>query len=273
MLAAQQLRKFEFQRELFYFSVNIMLSCMCGRITLTVEPDEIAAWLGIELAQIFERRWNIAPTQWVPIIRFDPESRRREAIPLRWGLVPPWATELSVGNKMINARSESVFEKASFRNAIRKKRCVVPASGFYEWKRGSRIRQPYLFGMKSGRPFALAGLWESNGAVPEGPVETFTILTTTANSLMQPLHDRMPVILPDTAIDRWLDPMTADIGDLLVPLPENEMAARPVSAYANNPMNEGAECLAPPSEADAIPLLPARRKRSKDAPGQGSLFD
>lgn len=244
---------------------------MCGRITLTVTPNEVAEWLGIELTPIFEPRYNIAPTQWVPIIRFDPESRRREAMPLRWGLVPPWATELSVGNKMINARSETVFEKRSFRNAIRKKRCIVPASGFYEWRRGAKVRQPFLFQRKSERPFALAGLWEHNGAVPEGPVETFTILTTTANALVQPLHDRMPVILPDAAINRWLDPAVSDIGDLLVPLPESEMIVRPVSSYVNSPMNEGVGCLAPPTESP-VPPTPSGKK-SKDAPGQGTLFE
>jgi putative SOS response-associated peptidase YedK len=251
---------------------------MCGRITLTVEPDEIATWLEVDPGRIFEPRYNIAPTQWVPIIRFDPESRRREALPLRWGLVPPWALELSIGNKMINARSESVFEKASFRNAIRKKRCIVPASGFYEWKRGGRERQPFLFRRTNGRPFALAGLWESNAAVPEGPVETFTILTTTANALMEPLHDRMPVILPDSALRRWLDPTEENVRDLLVPLGDGEMSMQPVSSYVNNPAHEGPECIAPPKEpAEQAPTSTAapavRRKKSKDAPGQGTLFD
>ncbi len=246
---------------------------MCGRITLTVEAQEIAAWLRAAIGAVFPPRYNIAPTQWVTVARYDAETQCQQIVPLRWGLVPPWATELSIGNKMINARSEGVFEKRSFRGAMRKRRCVIPASGFYEWKRGSRERLPFLFQLKTGRPFALAGLWERNDIVPEGPVETFTILTTSANPLISPLHDRMPVILPDAAIERWLDPAVEDARDLLLPLPESEMTARPVSTFVNNPAHEGPACIAPAEAPAAIEAPPLKRKKSRDAPGQAMLFD
>lgn len=260
---------------------------MCGRVTITVDADEVAEWLNIASADIFQPRYNIAPTQWVPIVRVDPLSGKREAALLRWGFVPHWASELSIGNKMINARSESVYTKPSFRDAIRKRRCIIPVSGFYEWQRsaapspqpsppkgreGMRERQPHLIALRSGRPFALGGMWETNGVVPEGPLETFTILTTAANALIEPLHDRMPLILPDTALDRWLDPKVEDVRALLVPFSESEMAMRPVSRFVNNPANEGAECLAEP-EPQAIAASPApKSKKNRDAPGQRMLF-
>jgi putative SOS response-associated peptidase YedK len=140
---------------------------MCGRITLTVDAAEISKWLSVIPGGLFGKRYNIAPTQGVPVVRINTDSRKREVVSLRWGLVPSWASESSIGNKMINARSEGVFEKRSFRSAIRMRRCVVPASGFYEWKRGSRERFPFLFQLKNGNPFVLAGLWERNEKVPE----------------------------------------------------------------------------------------------------------
>lgn len=247
---------------------------MCGRVTLTVEPDEIARWLRIDPGRIFQFRYNVAPTQWVPIVRAASGRAGREAVPLRWGFVPVWASELSIGNKMINARAETVFQKASFRQAIRSRRCIVPVSGFYEWKadglpRGKR--QPYLIGMKNGRPFALAGLWEHNEIVPEGPLETFTILTTQANAMIKELHDRMPVIIPDDAIERWLNPAAPDIRDLLAPYPADTMQRTPVSDYINDATHEGAQCIAPPPSQTAEAALP-RKGKSRDAPGQQTLF-
>lgn len=251
---------------------------MCGRITLTVDPDEIGRWLRIDPGGIFQKRHNIAPTQWVPVVRVDRATGVREALPLRWGFVPQWATELALGNKMINARSETVFQKASFRQAIRARRCIVPVSGFYEWKacptsRGKR--RAFHIHMRDKRPFALAGLWECNEIVPEGPVETFAILTTQANRMMREFHERMPVIIPDDALERWLDPATEALGDLLVPYAIDELQATPVSDYVNDASHEGAKCLAPPPPetlpADGKPVV--KKGKSRDAPGQLSLFD
>lgn len=246
---------------------------MCSRLIFAHKREQIRRWLDSDPARIFEARYNIAPTQWVDCIRFDIASKRREIEPLRWGLLPPWATELATGNMMINARAESVFQKTSFRNAIRRKRCIVPVSGFYEWKKDGKLRRPYLIMQPSDEPFALAGLWEHNEAVPEGPLETFTIITTTANGTMQPIHDRMPVVLPTAAIERWLDPKLDDAGikSLLVPAADDVLVLNRVSDYVNNSRHEGPECIAPP-RADEDVAVVVKKKKAKDADGQGMLF-
>ncbi len=215
---------------------------------------------------------------------FDGRHAGREAVPLRWGFVPVWAPDLSIGNKMINARAETVFQKNSFRKAIHTKRCLVPVSGFYEWKvygagaAGRGKKQAYLIQRKNQRPFVLGGLWEHNEIVPEGPIETFTVLTTHANALMKDLHERMPVIIPDEAIERWLNPATPDIRDLLTPYTADDLEAVPVSDYVNDATHEGPQCIEKMDVSSSTPLLektesvPRRKVKSKGVPGQQELF-
>jgi putative SOS response-associated peptidase YedK len=178
-------------------------------------------------------------------------SRQLELTLVRWGLIPSWAKDPAIGNRMINARAESVAEKPAFRAAFRRRRCLVLADGFYEWqKRGRGPKQPYLIRLRSGRPFAFAGLWESWRA-PEGElVESCTLLTTTPNSLVERIHDRMPVLLHRRDHARWLtegeDP--AKLAELLAPFPAEEMAAHPVGLHVNNPRLDGPECVVPVPE-------------------------
>jgi len=166
---------------------------------------------------------------------------------MRWGLIPSWETDPAIGNRLANARSESVLEKPAFRAAMRRRRCLIPADGFYEWKKNGRNKQPYLIGLRDGRLFAFAGLWEAWEGADHSYVESCTILTTTPNELMAPIHDRMPVILPAEAYGPWLDPAVppAEVLAWLRPLPADQMTAYPVSTLVNNPRNDRPECVAP----------------------------
>jgi putative SOS response-associated peptidase YedK len=165
---------------------------------------------------------------------------------LRWGLIPPWATDPGIGNRLLNARAETVADKPSFRSAFRQRRCLIPASGFYEWQQAGRRKQPYFIRPRDGRLFALAGLWE-RWQGPDGTVETCAVLTTGANELMRPLHERMPVILGPESDGLWLDPLTpADaLRGLLVPYPAERMEACPVGPRVADPRHEGPRCLEP----------------------------
>lgn len=169
----------------------------------------------------------------------------RELAFLRWGLVPSWADDPAIGNRLINARSETVAEKPSFRTAFKRRRCLIPADGFFEWKKEVKHKQPYLIGVEQDGPFAFAGLWEDwerDGEV----IESCTILTTTANDLMRPLHERMPVILTAKDYDLWLDPSVQDAAavlPLLQPYPAGEMFAYPVSTWVNDPKHEDPRCV------------------------------
>jgi putative SOS response-associated peptidase YedK len=234
---------------------------MCGRITLTITPEEIAELLGVQDLPRLEPRYNIAPTQTAAIIRCLPGKSGREVAQLRWGLVPHWATDLSVGSQMINARSESISQKPAFREALKNRRCIVLGDGFYEWQREKRKRQPFLIRMKDHKPFAFAGLWETwtpkNGAPPQ-PCETFTVLTTNSNELIRPLHDRMPVIIAPAHYDLWLDPNVTDsalLNPLFKPFPADEMECIPVNSFVNDAKNEGARCIAPPDVEKLEPTL------------------
>jgi putative SOS response-associated peptidase YedK len=195
---------------------------------------------------MFEPRYNIAPTQGVLAVRRAAQGGR-EGILLRWGLVPSWANDLSIGNRMLNARAETVLEKPSFRAAFLRRRCLLPADGFYEWQNVAGKKQPLHFRLRDGRLFAFAGLWE-HWEGPEGdPVESCTVLTTEANDLVRPVHERMPVILGPHCHDAWLDPgntNTALLRSWLVPYPAGEMAVLPASQRVNNARNEGPACLA-----------------------------
>ncbi len=218
---------------------------MCGRFTLRQSPGEVARHFDLDAVPTFEPRYNIAPTQQVLALRQTGDSK--EAVFLRWGLVPSWAKDLSIGNRMINARAESITEKPSFRTAFQRRRCLIVADGFYEWQTVDGKKQPVHFRFRDGRLFTLAGLWEKWHGSGGPAVESCTILTTSANELVRPLHERMPVILSPEHREEWLDPRFADTTALrtwLTPWPAVEMTGVAASMRVNSPRNEGPDCLA-----------------------------
>lgn len=229
---------------------------MCGRFVATAGPSELAQHFEVDEVVIPEEpepRYNVAPTLEVPVVAESRSSGTRRLGLLRWGLVPSWAKDPSIGNKLINARAESAGEKPAFRKALSRRRCLVPADGFYEWKRpvgGKGPKQPYLIQHADGSPLALAGLWElwrPPGSSQDEPfLRTFTILTTSANEVISELHDRMPVVIPQSGWDRWLDPEVEDaeeVRDLMVPAPSEDFHLIPVSTKVNNVRNEGPELI------------------------------
>ncbi len=219
---------------------------MCGRFTLAVPAEQVAAQFQLPTAPELAPRYNIAPTQQIAVVRAGDADRTLSM--MRWGLVPSWAKELSIGARMINARAETAAEKPAFRSAMKQRRCLIPADGFYEWQAQPGGKQPFHIRMADGRPFAFAGLWEQ-WRTPEGQwLETCTILTTSANELMRQLHDRMPVIIPPEQYALWLDPALHDtepLQELLTPYPAEEMTARPVSKAVNKVGNDDPSLLAP----------------------------
>lgn len=220
---------------------------MCGRFTLFADPTVVAAFVQTPEPTLFdwEPRWNIAPTQPVVACRLD-AHHGRELAQMRWGLIPSWATDLSAGVKAINARAETVAEKPFFRSAFGKRRCLIPASGFYEWAKKGKAKQPYFIHPRQGELFAFAGLWET-WSKSGSPVESCTIITTDANETMQPFHDRMPVILSPESFAAWLDlstPSTALL-DMLRPCPSESLALHPVDARVGNVRNDDAGLVAP----------------------------
>jgi putative SOS response-associated peptidase YedK len=218
---------------------------MCGRFNLTASGEEIAEAFGLDETPPLAPRYNIAPTQPIAVVRLDPAARRRRLASLVWGLVPEGAPETERG--FINARAETAWQKPSFREAFARRRCLVPATGFYEWQRTEGRRQPWLFALASGGVLAFAGLWEPPAR--EGAPPTCTILTTEPNDLARTVHDRMPVILAREAWPPWLDPErrgAMELRSLLRPYPADAMAARPVSRAVNSPRNDTPQCLEPP---------------------------
>jgi putative SOS response-associated peptidase YedK len=231
---------------------------MCGRFTLrkpmTVLIEHFQ--LGLDAARqlaLFEPRYNIAPTQEILTVRVEPKSGEREAAMLRWGLIPSWSKEPQGGPPMINARGETIADKPSFRTATRRRRCLIPADGFYEWQKssGSTKKQPFLIHYRDDRPFAFAGLWESWTAkdVPSGEalqIESCTIVTTSASKALETIHDRMPVILEPSDYALWLDPQVQDpaaIGPLVVANDDPTIVAEPVSTYVNRVANNDPRCV------------------------------
>ena len=178
---------------------------MCGRFALIVDASVLADVFDVDPPRDLKPRFNIAPTQEAPIVRAA-SGGARKCVTMRWGLVPSWAKDVSIGARMINARSETAAEKPSFRSAFKSRRCLVPASGFYEWVKGPGGKQPHFIHFTDARVFAFAGLWERWSKGESGPLDTFTILTTTPNDLIRDLHDRMPVILPRENYAEWLEP-------------------------------------------------------------------
>ena len=193
-------------------------------------------------------RYNVAPTQPVPVIRQNPKEPHRELSLLRWGLIPSWAKDSSIGAQTINARSETAATKPAFRDALKSRRCLIPADGFYEWQRRDKAKQPYCFEVNDGELFAFAGLWD-RWKDPSGQwVKSCSILTTSANAITSPVHDRMPVILDPNGYDLWLDPGMNNVrivSELLKPYDARMMRCYPVSDRINRVANDDPECSRP----------------------------
>jgi putative SOS response-associated peptidase YedK len=221
---------------------------MCGRFTLTVDPADLReAFPGLTFPEEMLPRYNVAPSQPVAVVA----NNGKNAVEFfKWGLVPSWAKDPEIGNRMINARAETLAEKPSYRAAYRRRRCLILADGFYEWKPvpGQKSKTPMLVKLKSGEPFAFAGLWEGWHLDQEDAILSCTIITTTPNALMEKIHDRMPVILKPEAYPLWLD--LADqpsdkLDKLLKPYPAAQMTAFAVSRAVNDPKNDSPECVQP----------------------------
>ena len=221
---------------------------MCGRFTLFEADKILSKEFGVSGVPPLSPRYNIAPSQPIAAVRTPHTGGGRELALLRWGLIPSWSKDPAIGNRLINARAETVQEKPSFLNAFRRHRCLIPTNGFYEWQRQERGKQPYFVRMRDERIFAFAGLWDRWESPDDGVIETCAILTTAANAVLAPIHDRMPVILPRTEYARWLDPALKDpdsLSPLLVPFPPEEMLAIPVSPRVNAPSTDDEKCIAP----------------------------
>lgn len=234
---------------------------MCGRFTLTVDPADLqAAFPDFSFPVQHQARFNIAPTQPVLVMPNDGKHRADYFI---WGLVPIWAGDPSIGSRLINARAETLAEKSSFRGAYKYKRCLVFSDGFYEWKTqtGVKTKIPYHIRLLSGQPFVFAGLWDEWHAPDGSQLRSCTIITTEPNALMATLHNRMPVILPASAYEQWLDPNPQKpeaLQHLLTAYPAGEMTAHPVTTLVNSPANDRPELIAP------IPADKSTRDPKKD---------
>lgn len=232
---------------------------MCGRFTLRTSAPKLIELFQLDDLPMLSPRFNVAPTQQILIIRLNSSAEtgndalHRRAETARWGLVPFWAKDLSIGNRMLNARSETVAEKPAFRQAFQKRRCLIPADGFYEWEKVAvKQKQPWWIHMPDQLPFAMAGLWEtwkSTENVGELLISC-TILTTAANADMLPIHDRMPVILQPDQYDAWLSPDSslAQRSQLMQPLPDGILQRFKVSTLVNKPANDTVECISPLDE-------------------------
>ncbi|HJV34286.1 SOS response-associated peptidase [Geomonas sp.] len=229
---------------------------MCGRFVFDLPLDLLIELFGLSAPTAVTPNFNVAPTQRVAVIRPDEAGRPRLDL-LSWGLIPSWAKERSIASRMINARSETAGEKPAFRRLLKSRRCLLPASGFYEWKSEGKRKAPLYFSLKDGSPLLLAGLWDSWRS-PEGEViESCTILTTDANELIDPFHDRMPVILPARCYRSWLQPgpdQLPPLPELCLPYPAELMQVWPVSPLVNSVHNNCAELVRPLQEC-AAPLL------------------
>jgi putative SOS response-associated peptidase YedK len=237
---------------------------MCGRFVSSSPPDEVARYFDAQptAEAALEPNWNVTPTSDVYVVLVDGGLRR--VAPHHWGLVPWWAKTPTIANKLINARAEGLAEKNAFKQAFRKRRCLVPADGFYEWQKisGQNAKQPHFVHRRDDEPLAFAGLWEEwRGPECDGSevLRSTTIVTTTANETMATIHDRMPVILPPTAWDEWLDPANDDLrtlGRLLVSAPSTILTLHPVSTEVGNVRNQGPHLVEPvelPDPAHPVP--------------------
>ena len=230
---------------------------MCGRYTSTSTSDQGAAFFAAEEVKTEELplRYNVAPSQLVYAIaerRRTDDQPHRQLGSFRWGLVPSWAKDPSIGNRMINARAETLSSRNAYKRALVRHRCIIPADAFYEWQvrelGGKRQKAPYVIRHRDGSPLAFAGLWEVWHDAEDQPLRTCVIITTEANRLLAPIHDRMPVVLPPDAWDEWLDPENQDVSrlqKLLVPAPAKEFEAYEISTLVNNVRHEGPDLIEP----------------------------
>jgi putative SOS response-associated peptidase YedK len=220
---------------------------MCGRFAFYSPHEAIVRLFGVASAPEIEPRWNIAPTRFVATVR--EAGGTREVAMLYWGLVPSWAKEKAIGARMINARSETLAEKPSFRNAFRRRRCLVLADGYYEWQRSGATKQPYFIAFDDGQPFGMAGLWERwRDPASSEPLESCCVVTTVPASAIAHVHDRMPAIVPPEAYAEWLDPTneaTDRLARLLQPCQRPDLRARPVSSRVNDARHQGADLVEP----------------------------
>ena len=232
---------------------------MCGRYTSTSTSDQVAAFFAAEEVKTEELplRYNVAPSQQVYAIaerrpRDGADQAQRQLGSFRWGLVPSWAKDPSIGNRMINARAETLSSRNAYKRALVRHRCIIPADAFYEWQirelEGKRQKAPYVIRHRDGSPLAFAGLWEVWHDAEDQPLRTCVIITIEANRLLAPIHDRMPVVLPPDAWDEWLDPENQDVSrlqKLLVPAPAKEFEAYEISTLVNNVRHEGPDLIEP----------------------------
>jgi len=221
---------------------------MCGRFTLFAPGESIRELFQLTSAPAIAPRYNIAPTQPVAAVRQSRDSGQRELTHFNWGLIPRWAKDPSIGSRMINARSETVAEKPSFRVALKYRRCLIPTSGFYEWQRVEGGKQPVFINMADSSPFAIAGLWEHWQSQDGSEIESCTLLTTSPNDLLAPVHNRMPVIVAPENFDMWLDPQLQKsdlLQHLFQPFPPEKMSYYPVSTFVNRPGNDDPRCIEP----------------------------
>ncbi|AGA91095.1 hypothetical protein Thimo_2358 [Thioflavicoccus mobilis 8321] len=227
---------------------------MCGRYSLGVSPEDLQDFFDLDRIPDSVPRYNIAPS--TPVVAIRAIAGLRRADPLRWGLIPHWAKEARSGYSMINARAETVAIKPAFRDAFRRRRCLIPADGFYEWQArpGSRVKQPYFISRADGAPLAMAGLWE-RWRDPSGDViESCAVIVTSANPLLRPIHDRMPVLLDPEQFEAWLDPSNGDtesLQGLLRPYPAEYLKAEPVSRSVNDPRHDDAALRDPQSDSES----------------------
>lgn len=242
---------------------------MCGRFTQERPTSELAEIFEAEdLAGAPGGRYNVAPTDEAAVI--VQREDRRAVTAYRWGLIPLWAEDPKIGNRMFNARAETLATSPVFREALRKRRCLVPVDSFYEWRREGKVRQPFRIVRPDGRPLALAGLWSGwRNPDTDQVLRTFTIITTGPNELMRPIHDRMPVVVPPEAWERWLDPAIPDPGELqglLVPAADGVLEAYPVSRAVNDVRNDGPGLIEPLDDVDDEPPGLASTAEPRDGP-------
>lgn len=223
---------------------------MCGRFTMAINADDVRTQLALGQMPIdWTVRYNIAPSQEIPTV---PDPTNRDVVMMRWGLVPFWAKDPSIGYKMINARAETVLEKPSYKNSFKHKRCLILANGFYEWQQAGKIKRPYYFSLHGGQAFAFAGLWDDwePKSVSSTPglagITSCTIITTQANAVVEPIHPRMPVILSGEATHAWLESTnSSELLSLLKPFDPEQLTAWEVGSGVNNPTNQGGELIKP----------------------------
>ena len=245
---------------------------MCGRFALTSNAAIISRNFSTDISHSFKARFNIAPSQKVLVIRVRPHRTEREAVFLKWGLIPSWAREPTIGALLVNARAETAAIKPSFKTSFRQQRCLIPADGFYEWGNNAGIKQAYYIQLRSREPFGFGGLWETWGQGRER-IETCTILTCHANSLMQPIHQRMPVVIQPNRFDSWLhsdQTRMTEISKDLHTLSAANTVIRPVSEYVNDVRHDDTRCQTP-CEHIKQPNLP--RDNPPFAASQKFLFN